>query len=278
MTGKVKDGYEIKSDNLTNLQEFLNGTDPTLYDTDDDSFYDNLNDKLFWLSDDYELNDRGCWSDISSIHTTTDPTNADTDGDKMSDGWEEYYGLNPCNASDRFLDLDDDGLANYLEIAYPSEHNVWFRTIPINPDTDHDSLPDGWEAFRAKIVGKIENAHYELDIKDGLADGIAYTFTSNPMIVDIDLDLDGLWYNEPGDSSNEIIYHKASDGLTNLLEYYYSTNPSSPDSDGDGLVDGDETGYFYNTETGEPMSQQIVTIPVYRKVVDFTASSSMVIG
>ena len=163
----------------------------------------------------------------------------------MGDGWEENYALNPCNASDRFLDNDNDGLPNYLEFAYPNASNVWFRTMPNDRDTDSDGMPDGWEAFNTKIINKIIDAGPQIDIQDGLPDGIAHTFSVNPMIPDADLDLDGIWYDEPYDEYNEDIYHLRPDNLTNIQEYYNSINPNSPDSDGDGLTDGEEIGYWY---------------------------------
>ena len=39
----------------------------------------------------------------------------DTDGDGLSDGYELAHGLMATNASDRNLDLDQDGLSNYEE-------------------------------------------------------------------------------------------------------------------------------------------------------------------
>lgn len=35
------------------------------------------------------------------------------------------------------------------------------------------------------------------------------------------------------------------DGLTNLQEYQLDTNPNNPDSDGDGLTDGDEVNKYH---------------------------------
>ena len=63
----------------------------------------------------------------------------------MRDGWEENYGLNPCNASDRFLDIDNDGLANYYEFKYSNSSSIWSYMSPNNPDTDGDGILDSWE-------------------------------------------------------------------------------------------------------------------------------------
>ena len=40
---------------------------------------------------------------------STDPTNSDTDGDGMPDGWEVYYNLNPIGDYDAESDEDNDG-------------------------------------------------------------------------------------------------------------------------------------------------------------------------
>jgi hypothetical protein len=255
--------FEYKPDNLTNIREFENGTDPTLYDSDDDSYFDQLSNKIQWMSDHYELKDRFFikigkkrfitssvdWDYDGIINLNSNPNSKDSDGDFMGDGWEENYGLNPCNASDRFLDNDNDGLPNYLEFAYPNASNVWFRTMPNDRDTDDDGITDGWEAFNTKIITKELNAGYNSDILDGLIDGIAHTFTVNPMISDSDLDLDGVWYDDPDDQTDEEVYHKKGDNLTNLQEYLNSINPNSPDTDGDTLSDGDEIGYYYCLST-----------------------------
>ena len=113
MRGEVDLEYEFRPDNLINLQEYDQGTDPTLWDTYDDSYFDPINKRITYMSDDYELKDRyfykihdstivtssiywDCDCDCPSFGLNTDPNNPDTDGDYMGDGWEENYGLNPC--------------------------------------------------------------------------------------------------------------------------------------------------------------------------------------
>ncbi len=102
----------------------------------------------------------------------TDPTNPDTDGDGMSDGWEYYFWWNatangiagqaydPARVIESAIiippgdiaaafhplipgggnDTDGDGLSDLEEYA--------LGTNPIHWDTDGDGMADGWEVFR----------------------------------------------------------------------------------------------------------------------------------
>jgi len=119
---------EYRPDYLTNLEEYYYGTDPMNWDTDGDTFERPDGSELDF-SDGWE---RGNCSFLN-------PTNPDSDGDGMWDGWECYYGLNPLNASDRYLDLDDDRLGNV------DEFNL--GTCPLNPDTDDDGCSDRDDSY-----------------------------------------------------------------------------------------------------------------------------------
>ena len=55
------------------------------------------------------------------IHKTN-RENSDTDGDKMPDGWEVQYGLNPL-VDDASLDKDSDGYSNLQEYRGRSDPN-----------------------------------------------------------------------------------------------------------------------------------------------------------
>jgi|GEM_PF-1211229 len=63
---------------------------------------------------------------------TTDTNDSDADG--MTDGFEEFYGLNPYDPSDATGDLDNDGIDNLNEALG--------GTNPRSIDTDHDGIPD----------------------------------------------------------------------------------------------------------------------------------------
>jgi len=62
----------------------------------------------------------------------------DSDGDRLPDGWENRYGLDPLNASDAYQDwFDYDGLMIWEEYK--------FKTDLKNGDTDGDGITDGLE-------------------------------------------------------------------------------------------------------------------------------------
>ncbi|UOG90781.1 MAG: cellulase family glycosylhydrolase [Candidatus Thiothrix sulfatifontis] len=95
---------------------------------------------------------------------------------------------------------------------------VWQDTHAAELDSDNDGLP---------------NQQDEDDDNDGLPD---------------------LWELENGlDSSNaaDAVADNDSDGLINLDEYRLDTDPLNPDSDGDGLKDGEEV----NTHNTNPLNQ-----------------------
>ncbi|WP_197479501.1 carboxypeptidase regulatory-like domain-containing protein, partial [Oleiphilus sp. HI0132] len=76
-------------------------------------------------------------SDTLSFVTSATSDNADSDNDGLPDVWEIQFGLDPQDASDAFIDQDNDGLSNREEFAA--------QTDPNSADSDVDGIPDGWE-------------------------------------------------------------------------------------------------------------------------------------
>jgi hypothetical protein len=97
-------------------------------------------------------------------------------------------------------DFDNDGISNINEIVPPPPLPASAATDPLDDDTDGDGLKDGWERANG------------LDAND---DG-----TTNP---------DNGTNGDPD-----------GDGLSNLLEQFYKTDPNDSDSDDDGISDGAE--------------------------------------
>jgi len=121
-------------------------------------------------------------------------------------------GSNPFDSSDADLDLDGDGLTGTEEFELGCDPN--------NADTDSDGLPDGWE--------------YEFNMDP-----------TDPSDARLDFDYGG---GEEFASYNEVPYP-----YTNYDEFYrvigqdeegndiiQHTDPTNPDSDGDGILDPDD--------------------------------------
>jgi outer membrane protein OmpA-like peptidoglycan-associated protein len=156
----------------------------------------------------------------------TDPNNADTDGDGLSDG-QEYnkYKTDPKNA-----DTDGDELKDGVEVNDT-------KTDPLDKDTDKDGLTDGGEIIKYKT----DALNKDTD-KDGLTDGDEVTKIKTDPLKE-DTDGDGLNDGEEVNKykTNPLLQDSDKDGLTDGEEVNkYKTEPLNPDTDGEGLKDGEE--------------------------------------
>jgi len=101
------------TDDLTNVDEYLNDADPQDSDTDDDG-----------LNDGAEVHTHG-----------TEPDNRDTDADTMPDGWEVGFLLNPL-VDDSSADPDHDTMLNgeeYFADTIPTNAHSLLAVIGIVP-------------------------------------------------------------------------------------------------------------------------------------------------
>jgi len=153
-----------------------------------------------------------------------DPGSNDSDSDGMLDGWEVINGLDPTDPWDAMLDMDGDGLnldleqdqhierlwQNLDEYRYQSRtENGYDSTDPRDSDTDDDGLSDGSEVFGFYLDDSVLWCHYDRTPEIG---GVH--------ICDDDATL--------------------SANLTYLQQMGIDpgTDPTSTDSDGDGMPDG----------------------------------------
>ena len=223
-------------DGLTFSEEEKLGTNPDDIDTDADE-----------LNDSYE------------VEIGTSPINNDSDEDGLNDGWEFDYngtsGVNPAvqaNSSELESDEDTDDLTLLGESLAD--------TNPLSNDTDDDGLLDGWEALYSEsygvdpLVNVTEEELNSDEDNDSLSLREEASNGTNPMLNDTDGDglLDGWEVQYNGTSgvnptvqanSSELESDDDSDGSTLLGESLVDTDPSSNDTDGDGLLDGWETLY-----------------------------------
>ena len=233
------DNDDFDGDSISNIDEVsYYNSDPLDSDTDDDGMPDGYEVAYYFdLNFDdggYDYNSDGL-TNLGEYNAGTEPFYSDTDGDGMSDGFEATYLLDPLVASDAASDADLDGLSNLWEYRLKlnprltdSNNNglsdaledreldglvnlaeiTTHSTDPTQPDTDMDTLPDGWE----------------------IANGF------NPIVHN----------GTDGDATNDATVDPDSDGLTNSQECDNNTRANNPDTDGDGVNDSVEVGQGSN--------------------------------
>jgi len=265
---------DLDGDGLVQLGEFLSGTDPLLTDTDADFLPDFeevvvfgsnpldidtdddglLDGREVWDKDLDGVQDGGFFSswaggDLDNDGLIDGPTDWDTDGDGMPDGFEVItaYGilrdpsLNPYDPTDGDEDPDGDGLTSLQEylvldglygnppdnFGFPA---VWdYSTDPFNADSDGDGMPDGFEVlFGLHPVDPVPCPN---------GDGNCTRYA--PLATGGDPDLDGLWNFR--EYNIRFLLNVAAP--TNAV-VSQSTHPWNPDTDGDGLQDGEEDRSF----------------------------------
>ena len=163
---------------------------------------------------------------------------ADTDRDGMPDDWEIANGFNPVDAADASTDADGDGYTNIEEFQFGKDPHLV-------EDGDSDGMPDGWEYHNGLNLAS-DDASGDFD-QDGLTNLQEYQAGTKANKADTDGDLipDG-WEVANGlnplDPSDALLDNDTGgpDGLCNLDEYRYNTDPHNRDTDGDGVLDGQE--------------------------------------
>ena len=262
---------DTDNDTLTLLQEAGALTNPTSNDTDNDGLLDGWEvtysaaagvDPLVAATSGELASDKDndTLTLMQEFGANTDPTMNDTDSDTLPDAWEVRYsivfGVNAtdgANASELASDTDSDGL------SLIGEFNA--GTDPTSDDTDGDGLNDGWEVTYKSVEG--------VNATGAAGDSVLTSDTDNDTLTlsqEAEAGTDPTSNDTDGDGLNdgwEVNYRSVSgvnatvnasasdltsdtdnDTLTLLQEAEAGTDPTSDDTDGDGLPDGWEVEYI----------------------------------
>ena len=255
-------GPDTDGDGVIDADELDIGTDPVDRDTDDDGLSDGAEYNVYFcdpLVQDTDGDGIGdateVGRDYATIHTvgtyfvpdadtstTTDPNDADTDDDGITDSNEDTDrdGAVANDETDPVLwDTDADGLLDGTEIGLTSaqtpdtntddfiaDADPTTTTDPLDADSDGGSVVDGTEDFNHD--GAVDGA--ECDPNDGSDDGNC-----------LDNDFDGLSdVVEAALGTDPLDADSDDDGLEDGIEVFTETDPLNNDTDGDGLLDGTE--------------------------------------
>ena len=133
-------------------------------------------------------------------------------------------------------DSDNDGLSNYNEYRLGSSPN--------NPDTDADTMPDGWEVSEGSDL--LRNDANEDRDKDGVSNVAEYSLGTKPLTFDTDGDglADGA---EVALGTDALKTDTNGDGISDGAAYdQYGTSALLTDTDGDGMSDAYEIAHGLN--------------------------------
>lgn len=192
----------------------------------------------------------------------------DADGDELTNEQEDELGTDPLDA-----DTDDDGLSDGDEIGDDAFYDEGEETDPLDADTDDDGIQDGTELGTVDGVGDpdddgpMKGTNTEVFVPDGMPES-----TTDPLDPDSDLDgvddgdedLNGNGEVDDGESDatdpctpnpNHSLCATGdidADAFTNAEEEVAGTDPTNSDTDNDGLSDGTEVNGNTSTDPLDP--------------------------
>ena len=119
------------------------------------------------------------------------------------------------------VDTDADMLPDFFEVRYGLDPNV--------PDFDGDGITDGYELIKLGTDAALLDSDF-----DGINDGLELSLGLDPLVAD-NPDV-----NAPLMVPDDLLVDTDGDGLTDWGETLAGTIADEPDSDDDGVLDGDE--------------------------------------
>ena len=206
---------DVDGDGLKGRLEYLLATEPLIADTDGDTLLDG--------EDPAPLNsdiDNDGLNDAQEKLYGTQFDARDTDDGGTTDGQEIRDGTDPLEQSDDLVDSDLDGLPNRDERSFVGSPELGAVALDVyNPDSDQDGLCDG-----------PPRSYFCDDDEVPCLPGFEHASDFGACSGGEDLDRDG-FYDAPSEEER-------CNGLGTGLE----TDPTLADTDGDGLLDGQEQG------------------------------------
>jgi len=184
-------------DGMDDGWEAANGLDPAVDDSAGNPDNDGLTNLEEWNGGD----------------NSTDPMDADSDDDDLTDGDE----VNTHSTDPNDADSDDDGLKDGAEITA--------NTLPLDADTDDDLMGDGYE---------VDNDHNPLLAADAAEDA------DNDGSLNLEECQRGTDPNEEDTDMDGLSDGVEDGGGAFVSAMMTGTDPLDPDTDNDGLNDGDE--------------------------------------
>jgi hypothetical protein len=250
-TGTDPLDFDTDGDGVGDGDELARSLDPHNADTDDDGLQDGVE------------TDTGLFVDATS--TGTDPLVADTDGDAVEDGAEVAAGLNPLE-----VDSDFDGIADGadlfprfivdvgIELPFAGLTSTPARLAFRLRDPDGNAIAGpapvrftiqstGVAAFSAGAAGTVVSGGGTNRALVETSAGVVEVELADALPETIEISVDdseGVGLASAGVvfSFLEPLGDDDGDGLSNEDEFGRETDPFNPDTDGDGLTDGVESG------------------------------------
>ena len=247
----IPDG--IEDANHDGVWQSRTETDPRNIDSDGDGLEDGVEDRNFngRVDSFVDINGNGCWSP-TQMSGETDPRKADSDGDGLFDGLEDANHNGLCDA------------VQAPDPLHPSQLVTTFtETCAFSKDTDCDGLSDGLEDrnHNGRVdTGETDPRKADSDF-DGLADGC---FGPGPSAGCEDKNNNGMV--DAGETS-PILADSDGDQLPDGCEVNFGphppaggTDPLNPDSNFNGISDGDEDKNHNCTFDGPPETDPRVVV------------------